>query len=115
MGSGETLLHFGTEVAAKPIHALGHRRHAFRHGTDVMPKILCDHVEMAPGLGGGCVDLLVKAAHLLVKAAHLLVKAAHLLAKAAHLLAKAAHLLAKAAHLLAKAAHLLAKALHVLA
>jgi len=87
MGGGETLVHFGTEVATQPIHALGHGRHAFRNSTDVVPKILCDHVEMAPGLGGGCVDLLAKTAHLLAKTAHLLVKAAHLLANALHVLA----------------------------
>ena len=94
MGRRETLIHLGAQAGTKAIHALGEPDHTLRDAAYVMTKVLRHDVEMAPGLGGGCVDLLAKTAHLLAKAADLLAKAAHLLVKAAHLLANALHVLA---------------------
>ena len=101
MGGREALVHLGAKVAAQAIDSFGHGCDAFRHGADVMPKILRDHVEMATGLGGSLVDFLAKLLphllHIATKASHLMVDLpTKLLPHLAHLTTKASHLLTEA-------------------
>ena len=50
MAGCEALVHLRAELATKSIDPLEGSRHAFRHGPNVMSKILGHHVEMAAGL-----------------------------------------------------------------
>jgi hypothetical protein len=67
MAGCEALVHLRAELATKAIDPLERSRHAFRHGPNVMSKILGHHIEMTASLCGGVPHFLAETPKSLVE------------------------------------------------